>query len=413
MMQELLAKARAQYQSGRLELAAVSCKSIIRDNSTHAEALNLLGMIFHEKGDPARAAESFLRASEGAPGQPDYHCNLAAAYVAQHHYDLAIRACEKALRVNSDHVDARLNLGLALQESGQLERAEREFRWAIGLRQDLSRAYRMLGDCLRVQGRINESLAAYQDAVKRDAGDGLALLSLGTMLLKLAEPGAAEPYLRRAADLLPGMVLAWNNLGTCLLQLGREREALLALQEGLRLKPNDADLLVNVGLAWLACGYNRASENCFNNVLGNDPNHAPALIGLANTQRACDRLETAVQLYERAAQTDSTGDAGRGLAETLWDLGDVQAAVQVLRNAIALRPNDPEIHVQLGRMLASGGDLDRAVDSLRTAMRFRPGHPGALVELAQIVRGKLSSDEQILLEGALRDRKSTRLNSSH
>src|SRR5262249_47543622 len=83
-----------------------------------------------------------------------------------------------------------------------------------------------------------------------------------------------------------------------------------------------------------------------------------------------------------------------------------------LRNAIALRPNDPEIHVQLGRMLASGGDLDRAVDSLRTAMRFRPGHPGALVELAQIVRGKLSSDEQILLEGALRSPNSESLRAA-
>src|SRR5262249_28726482 len=117
--------------------------------------------------------------------------------------------------------------------------------------------------------------------------------------------------------------------------------------------------------------------------------------------READRPDDAIPLYERALQVEPDGNAFKGLAEALWDRGDVARAVAVLRDGIARHPRNVENLVRLGVILASGGDLPAAVGGCRQALEIRPGTPPALVELALTLRAKLPEEDRLALEQAL------------
>ena len=373
-MPDMFATALAHHRAGQLDSAATLYRAILEQNPHHADCLNLLGTLLHQKGDSAQAVKLIQRAIQIKPDWPAYYVNLATALRGRARHEEAIQHCRTALKLQPDLAEAHLALGLSLTALQQWAEAETELRWMRDQRPADSRGPQALGNCLREQGRTDEAIASYREALARNPNDGAAHLGLGTELL-IAEQnaGAAEPHLQRATELLPAQVIAWTNLGSCLVMLGKEREALAVLEKAQQLAPNDPGVGVNVGQAWLGCGESHKAENCFQAVLRFHPEYPDGLIGLGDVQRLADRAEEAMPFYERALRIDPNGTAYKGLAEALWDMGDVDRAVALLRGGIARHPRDVGNHVRLGMILASGGDLKGAAESSRAALRIRPG----------------------------------------
>ncbi len=401
-MPDLFAEALAHHRAGRLDAAAALYRAILAQVPNHADCLNLLGVVLHQKGENTQAVELIQCAIQIKPKWPAYHVNLAAAFRGLGRHEEAIPHCRLALQLQPDLAEAHLALGQSLQALKQWAQAEPQFRWLRDHRPGDSRGPQTLANCLREQGRTDEALALYREALSRNPNDAAAHLGLGTeLLLGDRNPGAAEPHLRKATELLPGQAIAWTNYGSCLVMLGKETEALRVFDEGLRLAPNDPGLGINVGQAWLGLGNSQAAENCFQAVLSFHADYPGALIGLADIHREADRVEEAIPLYQRALQLDPAGSAYKGLADAHWDFGDVERAVALLRDGIARHPRDAENQVRLGMILASGGDLTGAEECCRDALDVRPGHPSALVELALMLRAKLPAPDRQLLAQAL------------
>ena len=81
---------------------------------------------------------------------------------------------------------------------------------------------------------------------------------------------------------------------------------------------------------------------------------------------------------------------GAALAE-----GDTAAAIAAYRQAIALRPDYPEAHNNLGGLLTATGALDEALVHYRLAVRFDPGHAGAHYNLANVLLARGETEEAI------------------
>ncbi len=71
-----------QHQRGRLDEAATLYRQVLAARPDHPDALHLLGVVAHQKGDQACAAELIGRAVALRPGAADYHANLGEAYRA-------------------------------------------------------------------------------------------------------------------------------------------------------------------------------------------------------------------------------------------------------------------------------------------------------------------------------------------
>ncbi len=392
-MTDRFQEALALHRSGRLDEAARLYVEILQENPWHADSLNLLGVVWHQKGHAEKAVELIRRAIQMTPNQPHFFVNLASALRALGRHGEAVDAARIALDRRPRLAEAQLALALSLQALGEREEAEATLLQMGADHPFDSRGPQALGNLYREAGRFDEALMAFQEALGRDGNDAGAHLGLGTMLLTRGKPWEAEPHLRRATELAPQVSAGWLNYGTCLIRQGRDAEAADAFRKGLEVAPNDVQLAVNLGQAFLGMGRLTEAENCFQEVLKRQPDFPAAIHGLADVRREADRHEEAIPLYEKAMSLDPSGGFHVGLTQSLWEVGEVDRAIEVLKSAIDREPNKADPRVILAGMLATAGDLEAAVDVCRQALRLEPNYASALIELARIRREKLTPEE--------------------
>ena len=88
-------------------------------------------------------------------------------------------------------------------------------------------------------------------------------------------------------------------------------------------------------------------------------------------------------------------DAHYNLGGVALAEGDTAAAIAAYRQAIALRPDYPAAHNNLGGLLTAIGALDEALVHYRLAVRFDPGHSGAHYNLANVLLARGETAEAI------------------
>ena len=210
MTQAPFARAQALHQSGRLDEARALYEQVLAAEPRHAEALHLLGYLWFQKGDGARALDLIGRAIALQPANPGY----------------------------------RYNRALILKETGRLEDAAADFREVARLQPSDADAWSDLGETLLSLGRPDDALAAWDRALALrpspalDANRGVALRQLG----RLDEALVAQD---RALALGPADAEAWSNRGNVLKDLGRLEEALASFDRALTLRPRMPGALVN------------------------------------------------------------------------------------------------------------------------------------------------------------------------
>ncbi|WP_369725917.1 tetratricopeptide repeat protein [Bradyrhizobium sp. LLZ17] len=129
-------KARTLDQAGLRAQARESWRAILKVIPGHQEAAARLGRLTWEDGDPATAANLLEQAvATGAPASVWFDLGVARQDLRDH--TGAASAYRKALELKSDHAEAALNLGIALQESGAVDDAMRAFAQAYRLRPQL------------------------------------------------------------------------------------------------------------------------------------------------------------------------------------------------------------------------------------------------------------------------------------
>jgi cytochrome c-type biogenesis protein CcmH/NrfG len=113
------------------------------------------------------------------------------------------------------------NLGSALavgapSSPDAVAEAETHFRRAILLRPERDEPYNNLGGTLALQGRLDESAAAFEAFLKRRPNVGSAWASLGSVYVRQGRFGDAIPLLRRSLELNPGLESARRDLDLAL-----------------------------------------------------------------------------------------------------------------------------------------------------------------------------------------------------
>jgi tetratricopeptide (TPR) repeat protein len=112
-------------------------------------------------------------------------------------------------------------------------------------------AHNNLGGNVLQQGRVDEAITHFQDAlqIKPDFAD--AHYNLGTALLRKGRVDEAISHFQKALQIKPDFAEACNNLGHALLQKGRADDAIACLQKALQIKPDYAEPHYNLGNAFL------------------------------------------------------------------------------------------------------------------------------------------------------------------
>ena len=129
-------KARTLDMAGLRDQARGAWQAILKVIPGHQEATARLGRLAWEDGDAATAASLLAQAvTASAPASVWFDLGVARQDLRDHAG--AAIAYRKALELKPDHAEAALNLGIALQEDGDVDAAMGAFAQAYRLRPQL------------------------------------------------------------------------------------------------------------------------------------------------------------------------------------------------------------------------------------------------------------------------------------
>ena len=252
--------------------------------------------------------------------------------------------------------------------------------------------------------RTDEARAEYARTVAIDPKMSEAYLNLGMLLLDKQEDAAAVAPLRKAVELLPAQSRPRYLLAVALDRSGDRAGAAESFEALLHLDPNDITAIDYLGWAVLRKGKPDEAEARFRRALEVQPKAPEARRGLAQSLDAQKKPETAgaYRDYLELKSDDSEArarlihilveqkqnevalaeldrlDAGKQpTLESLKLRADIQIAgkkwddsIAILQQALALAPNDAQLHGGLGRILLQKRDFAAAEKELRIALRL-------------------------------------------
>ncbi len=192
------------HRAGRYPEAEQMYRGILESVPGHHDALHLLGLVAHQTGDSAGAAELIGRAIAAAPG------------IALFHY----------------------HQGVVQRSLGRAAEAEASLRAAIGIDPRMPGPRTELGLCLLGEGKIREASALFEEAIALDPGDAVAVRNLAVCCADLGDLDAAEKHARRAVELAPDNAAGWNNLAGILISRGEPAAAAPLYEEACKRDPS-------------------------------------------------------------------------------------------------------------------------------------------------------------------------------
>jgi tetratricopeptide (TPR) repeat protein len=183
-----LDRALAVHRQGKLREAFLRYDAILRAEPRHAAALHYSGVVLHQSGQHAAAAERIRTALDIDPSDAEAWISLGKVFDAMARPEQAIATWKEALRRAPDSVDAAAGLSAALLARGQAIEAEAVARRALDADAQRHRVWHILALALERQGRVGEALDAVQRATRIAPAEG----AYAALAAQLAPPPARE-----------------------------------------------------------------------------------------------------------------------------------------------------------------------------------------------------------------------------
>ncbi len=189
------------------------------------------------------------------------HSDLAAAYLQQNKYEIALNEFTMATQIDSNYSPAYNGLALVQAALGEDAKADANFKKAIQIDPKSSEAHNNYGGFLCARKRYDESITHFLEAVKNPlyTTPNLAYANAGICSARKNDVKAAEIYLNKALEIQPLTYSAAYQLAEIQFKRGEVVAAKKSLQNVLVAAPSPEAL-------WLAIKIER--------VLGSRDNEA-------------------------------------------------------------------------------------------------------------------------------------------
>ncbi len=188
------------------------------------------------------------------------------------------------------------------------------FEHAIAVSPDNYVAHQNLGLFLEEQGDIPGATAHFAEALRINPNDINALNSLGSVFLEQELVDTAVPYFQKALRIQPDFAEARNNLGIAYARSNRWREALQEFTIASHLNPGSERPYSNLGLALAKVGEWDGAIDNFHHALRLDPQNAATHFHLGCAYENKGQYQEASAQFREALRIDpSFEDAAQSL----------------------------------------------------------------------------------------------------
>jgi tetratricopeptide (TPR) repeat protein/peroxiredoxin len=234
------------FQRGYLDQAEAAFRIALRDDPTNAEALYGIGSVCLNQQRNTEARENFERAVKLTATYPDTLPN------------------------------AWNNLGILATREGRMDEAISHFQEALRHSPDSMIALDNLGSAFRQTRRWKEAQGTYDQALKTKSDDPDANYGMGMVYAENDDTTHAEEYLQRALKLRPEYPEALNNLGILYLRTHRRDRAVASFEESIRVAPDFDQSYLNLARVHAIEGDREKARAVLRELLQRHPDNATA-----------------------------------------------------------------------------------------------------------------------------------------
>jgi Flp pilus assembly protein TadD len=142
-------------------------------------------------------------------------------------------------------------LGHSLVQEGRIDEGVRRYRQALALQRSSAPIHNGMGVALLRLGRTDEARPHLEEAIRLDPGQADAQTNRAVLDLALGRPELARDRLIRLVVRFPAHAPAHDALGTATARLRQPRQAVAHFRRAVEIRPYDVRLLANLGKALL------------------------------------------------------------------------------------------------------------------------------------------------------------------
>ena len=369
---EMIDRARAVDQQGRLADALTICQEILERQPDHLDALCLAADITARSGDSERALQLYRKVLDLKPDHAPAHykcgnllrnreqmeaalasydqaialdpgfayafCNRGVVLERLQRWNAALESYDRALSLTPGDVLAHYNRAGVLRELAREEEAVASYTQAIAIKSDYFEAHCNRGFLLIGMKRWDEALESLTKSIAINPGFAPAHFARGAVLQNGKEWDAALASYDRAIELDPGYAQAHCNRGGLLVGLKQWNAARSSLDRATALKPDLAEAYFFLATLWAQVGQSEAAVENFDRAIAVKPDFVDAYRGRATALIELKRFLPAIESLDRAVALN--GNSGSMLGErrhakmSICDWSDFSADVKRLAAGI-------------------------------------------------------------------------------
>jgi serine/threonine protein kinase/Flp pilus assembly protein TadD len=374
----------------------------------------LVASVLKKAGLTAEAENVLREGQERNPG--DFWINFELAYLlGSQPWAKAVDSpgfYRAAVAARPGNALVRSNLGFALARLSRPAEAERARREAIRLSPKYGYAHAGLGNLFRDQGKWEQAIAAYEDAIRAESNYTFPRSELVKILTNCPEAGLRD-YRRalevatEAAQLAPSSTWELQNLGWAEYRMGHWQAAIDVLEKSCQLQNNgglgDAYQWFFLAMANQQLGrtnearrwYDKSFEHTeiWNDEVRRIEAEAAELLGLASppdqfftslaearAHREAKRWQESIDAYSQAINLAPVQAAitWRSRGEAYLETKQWEPAVHDFTKSLEIAPQHHWVWHFRGRALAGLQQFDRAIADFTRAIEIKPQDWGAL-----------------------------------
>jgi len=231
------------------------------------------------------------------------------------------------------------------------------------------------GVALYNQGRYNESLKAYDKAIKISPRNAVIWTNKGAALASLGKYNDALEAYDKAIEIDPKYADAWYNKGVALDAQGKYDEAMQAYDKALEINPQYGDVWCNKGNYLEKQGKYDEAVKAYDKATEINPQDKLAWNNKGNALDNQGKHDEAIQAYNKAIEIDPQyTDAWNNKGIALDKHGNHDDAIQAFDKAIEINPQCEVAWNNKGVALGAQGKYDEAIQAYDRAIELKPDY---------------------------------------
>jgi tetratricopeptide (TPR) repeat protein len=282
------------------------------------------------------------------------------------------------------------------EKTGEHERALTHLEAAVS-QQPLNRRYaRALGEAYLAAEQNQKSIEVLENPLFLETPDVDTLLLLSKAYRLCGKFETAMRYAEQAADMDSNSAEAALACGQILFDQGQLEKAEEYAQKAFEIDGNNSDAVMFLTLLKTQMAGNAAALEFLDKVVAEQKVDTAVQLARAKLIENVCGVNEALPVYKQLANNDSEDDEVlAALAAALYAKGNYDEAAKNANQSLRSNPNQPKMHLLLGKYHGSIGQLDQALHHLGEAVSLDPANFEAYMELGKIYHGRRESTKAL------------------